>query len=399
MDEKDNCCLHLVSAFAALPDPRDADRAKYPLIEIVFLTVVATISGAVEWEEIVDFGDEKLSWLRKYLKYENGIPSHDTINRVIGMIEYRSFEECFLRWANMGIVLPHGVEINIDGKKLRSSATKKEQQTAHVKGGKSAVHLVEAWCSAFQMCLAQYKVADKSNEITAIPVILDWLELSGCIVTIDAMGCQRSIAGKVRSKGADYVLALKENQEGLYLAVTAAFDNLGSQLEASRIDEQAEIGHGRREKRKCRTIPARELPDWALAENWEGMKQVVEVEAERTVVASGESGTEKRYYITSLDCPASRMNQLVRGHWSIENQLHWSMDVQFGEDASRKRSRNSAANFALIRRIGLNLLKSYPEKISIGRKITKCAISDDYRGKIIEAAKLREIEKAEPNTC
>ena len=381
-----------------LEDPRSAQRVKYPLNEIVFLAVTAVISGANEWDEIVDFGQEKLEWLRKYLKYEQGIPAHDTINRVIGMINYRAFEKCFLSWATLGISLPGGVVINLDGKKLRSSATKREQQTAHAQGGKSAVHLVEAWCGAFQMCLAQYKVANKSNEIAAIPVILNWLEIEGCIITIDAIGCQRSIADQIHGKKADYILALKENQEGLYLGVTESFDNLEAELASERYAEQAEQGHGREEKRICRTIPTHELPEWSWADKWAGLKQVVEVYAERKVIASGEFSTEKRYYITSLDCDAVRLNQLIRGHWAIENQLHWAMDVQFGEDASRKRSRNAAANFGLIRRIGLNLLKGYAEKISVGRKMNKCAISDAYREKIIETARSRELGGKPPDT-
>lgn len=213
------------------------------------MAVTAVISGANEWEEIVDFGQEKLGRLRRYLKYENGIAAHDTINRVIGMINYRAFEKCFLSWATLSISLPGGVVINLDGKKLRSSATKREQQTAHAEGGKSAVHLAEAWCGALQMCLAQYKVASKTNEIVAIPIIFDWLEIEGSIITIDAIGCQRSIAEKIQGKKADYILALKENQEGLYLGVAEAFDNLGSELAKTRYDELTEQGHGRIEKR------------------------------------------------------------------------------------------------------------------------------------------------------
>jgi len=397
MESKNGCHL-LVESFESLEDPRSAQRVKYPLIEIIFLAVTAVISGANEWEEIVDFGQEKLEWLRRYLKYENGIPAHDTINRVIGMINYRAFEKCFMSWATLSIILPGGVVINLDGKKLRSSATKREQQTAHAQGGKSAVHLVEAWCGAFQMCLAQHKVANKTNEIVAIPIILDWLEIEGCIITIDAIGCQRSIAEKIQGKKADYILALKENQEGLYLGVAGAFDNLGVESEKMRYYEQSEQGHGRIEKRVCRTIPVQELPEWALAGKWAGLKQVVEVYAERTVTASGEFSTEKRYYISSLDCDAMRFNQLIRGHWAIENQLHWAMDVQFGEDASRKRSRNAAENFALIRRIGLNLLKGYAEKISVGRKMNKCAISDTYREKVIGAARSKELGGLPPDT-
>jgi len=396
--ESENSCNLLVGAFESLEDPRSAQRVKYPLIEILFLTVTAVISGAREWEEIVDFGQEKLDWLRRYLEYKDGIPAHDTVNRVIGLIDHRAFEKSFLGWAAMSIIIPGGVVINLDGKKLRSSATKVEQQTPHAKGGKSAVHIVEAWCGAFQMCLAQYRVADKSNEIKAIPVILDWLEIESCIITIDAMGCQRTIAEKIRSKKADYILALKANQEGLYLGVAEAFDTPGLEIPEAHYNEQSGKGHGRIEKRVCRVLPLQKLPEWTLAEEWTDLNHAVEIQAERTVTATGETSTEKRYYISSLNCNAEQFNQLIRGHWAIENQLHWSMDVHFGEDASRKRTRNAAENFALIGRIGLNLLKGYPEKISVGRKINKCAISDSYREKVIEKARGKELSKQPPDT-
>lgn len=388
----------LIEALDELDDPRSAQRVRYPLVEIVFLTVVAVLSGSSDWEEIVDFGQEKLGWLRGHLPYANGIPAHDTINRVMGMIDCRAFERIFLSWATMGIRLSEGVVINLDGKKLRSSATKLEQQTAHVDGGKSAVHVVEAWCSEHEMCLAQYKVANKSNEIKAIPVLLDWLEIKGSIVTIDAMGCQRDIATKIRSKEADYVFGLKANQEGLFLGVSEAFDALGANISGTCLDHREEKGHGRQEKRTCRTLPIGSLPEWTLADEWTGMKCAIEIQSERLVIASGQVSKEKRYYISSLDCGAVRFNQIIRGHWAIENQLHWAMDVQFGEDASTKRSRNSAENFALIRRIALNMLKTYPEKISVGRKMSKCAISDTYRQTIIEFARTRESSEMPPDT-
>lgn len=179
---------NLLTVFEGFPDFRIDRQKKYTLGEILFLTFSAVVSGFTEWEEIADYGEEKIGWLSEFYAYENGTPSHDTINRVISHLDCRAFEEHFIRWATQDIKLPDGSVINVDGKKLRGSATKKEQQTPHWQGGKSAVHLVQAWCNELQLCMGQYKTEDKSNEITAIPALLDWLDLRGCIVTIDAGG-------------------------------------------------------------------------------------------------------------------------------------------------------------------------------------------------------------------
>lgn len=378
MDKK-NGLDRLITTFTEVQDPRGGHSIEYPLNEILFLTICSVMSGFSEWDEVVDFGNEKLFWLQGYLPYKNGVPSHDTLNRVMGMINYRAFEESFVAWATMDIKLPKGVLISIDGKKLRSSASKMEQQTPHNAGGKSAVHLVEAWCGAFQMCLAQYKTADKSNEITAIPVILDWLEIKGCTITIDAMGCQRNIASKIVEKGADYILALKANQESLQLAVIEAFKEkeIGTELH-----ERTEIGHGRKEKRVCRVLSSSSIPK-SLAEEWDGLKSIVQISSERMILSTKKPESETRYYISSLLDDPESFNRKIREHWQIENQLHWTMDVVFDEDASRKRSKNSSQNFALIRRMVLNMLKNNPEKISVNRKMNKCAISDSYREKIL----------------
>lgn len=380
MEGSRNTFGSLIESFRSVPDPR-LDRSKlYPLIEILFLTTSAVLSGFEEWDEIVDFGEEKLSWLRKYLPYANGIPSHDTVNRVISLIDYRFFETCFIHWATMDIELPQGTLISIDGKKLRGSATKKEQQLPHLQGGKSAIHLVHAWCHDLQMCLAQYKTETKSNEITAIPVLLDFLEISGCIISIDAMGCQKTIAEKIIDKQADYIFGLKGNQEALSLAAFTAFKEQDAQAQRNK-DEQTEQNHGRKEMRSCRILPAEMLPDWGQGADWKGLKSIIQIQSQRSVLASGVVEKETRYYLSSLSVDAATFNLLVRSHWNIENQLHWSLDVIFGEDQSRKRIRNVAQNFSTIRKMALNLLKAMDEKISINRKRNKCALSDQYREK------------------
>jgi predicted transposase YbfD/YdcC len=374
--------VHIIEAFDSLPDPRIDRTKRYDLIEIVFLTICAVLSGFETWEEIEDFGNEKLLWLQQYLPYEQGIPSHDTINRVMSMINHKIFEECFMNWATMGLVLPGGTQISIDGKKLRGSATKKQQQTSLENGGKQAIHTVNAWCNDLQMCLGQYQVDGKTNEIIAIPAMLDFLELEGSVVSIDAIGCQKEIASKVREKNADYILGLKENQPSLSIGALEAFEDRDAWSQRD-YDEQEDKGHGRLEKRACRILPASELKKEARAEAWKDIRWIIEIQAERIDKASGKIEQEIRYYISSLDADAKKFNELIRSHWGIENRLHWTLDVQFGEDLSRKRVRNVAQNFAIIRKIALNLIKADEEKISVNRKRKKCAMSDSYRAKIL----------------
>ena len=380
----------LVTVFEGVPDFRIDRHKKYTLGEILFLTLSAVISGFTEWEEIADFGEEKLGWLRGFYLYENGTPSHDTINRVVSLLDYRAFEEHFIRWATQDIKLPDGTVINVDGKKLRGSATKKEQQTPHSEGGKGAVHLVQAWCNELQLCLGQYKTEDKSNEITAIPALLEWLDVRGCIITIDAMGCQKAIAQQIIKQEADYVLGLKNNHSKLLEDVKGLFEQAGIiteqelqlEMEPEHLQEQTSRGHGRLEKRVCRILPAYLLGEEFQLE-WAGLQSIVEITAHRYVMASGQFSLERRYYISSLNSGATEFNQIVRSHWAIENNLHWSLDVQFKEDQSRKRAHNAAANFAIILRFALSLLKKYPEKISIHRKQNKSAMSDKYREQIM----------------
>jgi len=383
MKEEENGFDKLIKSFEELEDPRGGYSIQYPLQEILFLTVSSVVCGHSEWEEIVDFGLEKIDWLRKYMPFKRGIPSHDTINRVIGMIDYRAFEKSFVNWTTSGLILPKGVVINIDGKKISSSASKKEQQTAHSKGGKSAIHLVNAWCSEFQMCLAQYKTEVKSNEIKAIPVILDWLEIKGCIITLDAMGCQWEIAEKIHGKQADYIIALKGNQGKLSESVKAIFENKSIDEQSKNYYKKKETGHGRIETRKCRVIEVESIPGWKTDKDWKGLKSIIEIEAKRTIVTLDQTQTEKRYYISSLISNAEHLNNTIRGHWQIENQLHWTLDVQFFEDGSTKRVGNTSQNFGLIRKFGLNILKGLEEKISMKRKMKKCALSDLYREKTL----------------
>lgn len=370
--------MALLGGLAGLHDPRIDRKKLYPLTELLFLTVNAVMCGYSEWDEIVDFGEAKLAWFRLYLPYENGISSHDTLNRAIGLLDCREFEVFFVSWMQGLADTLCGKLVDIDGKKLRSSVDKRLQQVAKKDGGKSAVHLVEAWCSELKLCLGQYKTEDKSNEITAIPALLDLLEIQGCLISIDAMGCQKDIAAKIIGKEADYLLGLKGNQEKVHIAVKGLFEQQGS---FQTPDFQSDINHGRVENRYCRVLSANLLPE-EIRKEWLGLGALIEIRSERVVLSvEGHCSVEYRYYLASRVESSEFYNKMVRGHWGIENQLHWSMDVQFGEDKSRKRAGNAAQNFALIRRLALNLLKTNHDKpkTSIKRRMNKCALSDDYR--------------------
>ena len=283
-----------------VPEPRQRGKIEYPLDEILFLTISAVVSTCSEWDEIVDFGEDKLDWLRRYRPYLNGIPSHDTLNRVMSLIDPVAFEQMFVTWVNRNIQLPEGTLISIDGKKLRSSATKLEQQTAHAEGGKSAVHLVEAWCSDLSLCLSIRQVAEKTNEIKAIPLILNDLELDGCVVSIDAMGCQREIVKEIISRNADYVIGLKGNQATLSAGVEATFEAYASECKDEQYAKDTSVDHGRIEERICRILNAERLPEWVPRADWAGLNTIIQVQSERVIMASGIITQDTRYYISSL---------------------------------------------------------------------------------------------------
>ncbi len=373
----------LLENLSEVADPRKPYKTCYPLKEILFLTISAVVSDCTTWQEVVDFGTDKLGWLRKYLPYEDGIPSHDTINRVFSLIDKEAFEVMFTQWAQQGLKLPPGTLINIDGKKLRSSATKQEQQTSRSEGGKGAIHLVEAWCSDLSLCLSVREVDQKANEIIAIPLILNDLDVEGCVISIDAIGCQKNIVDQIRGKQADYLLGLKLNQETLFVATQQVFESFGQGYNDKTLHKSTDVDHGRIEERVCRVLSASLLPDWAKVPDWKDLNSLIEIESERIIMSSGVVMREKRYYISSLQIPAEKIGAYVRGHWNIENQLHWSLDVFFREDYSTKQVKNAAANFGTVLRIALNLIKTHPEDASLKRKLKKCSRDDFYREKTL----------------
>jgi predicted transposase YbfD/YdcC len=312
--------------------------------------------------------------LRKYLELPNGIPSHDTFNRVFAALAPEALRECFLSWVEEVVSLAQGQVVSIDGKRLCGSGQD---------GKRSIIHLVSAWSEVNQMVLAQVKVEEKSNEITAIPTLLGMLELKGCIVTIDAMGCQRDIAECITAKEADYILAVKGNQGFLLDDVKEAF----AESKGMQSHTQLNTNHGRIEKRICRVI---QNTDWICGkEEWKELNSLVEITAERTHKSSGEKQSEVRYYISSLKADAPSFNHYVRSHWGIENQLHWTLDVAFSEDQSQKRAGNAAENFALINRIALNLLKNDKEtKISMKNKRHKAGWDNGYVIHLLTTSKI-----------
>lgn len=363
--------------FSVLPDPRQERKVQYPLLEILLLVLCAVISGAESWVDIADYGNSKLDFLRRFAPFSNGIPSHDTLGEVFAKLSPKAFQDCFVSWVqSLREALPREI-IALDGKTLRRSFDKAS--------GQSAIHLVSAWASTQEMVLAQQMVDSKSNEITAIPKLLEMLTLKGAIVTIDAMGCQREIAKAIVKRKADYVLALKGNQAGLF---EDARDFLEHQLEQgfrhSSVDrfETLEKGHGRIERR--RYYSTRDVEWLKRAHNWPHLKSIALVEASRTV--NGQTSREKRIYLSSLPQDAQLLAQAIRGHWGIENKLHWVLDVVFREDECRVRKDHSPRNFSMIRQISLNLIRKAPGKRSLRRKRKLAGWEDPYLVQVLQSA-------------
>lgn len=366
-----------------VPDPRESYKVTYPLEEILFLVVCGVVCDCREWQLIVDFGQMHLDWFRRYYPYKSGIASHDTINRVFSLVDKKAFADMFVEWVNGKLKLEAGSLISLDGKYSRSSASKLEQQTPREEGGKKCLHLVSAWCNDLSLCISSREVPDKSNETASIDLILNDLEVSGCVMSMDAMFCHKDIVGKITRHKADYIIGLKLNQESLYTACEMAFEEAGNEKHVRTFRTEVEVDHGRVEQRTCRVISVAVLPQWAKVNDWPGCKNIVEVETDRAVMSNAEQSRDKRLFITSLDIAPNKLLEYVRGHWGIENKLHWTLDVYFGDDMSRKRAGNAAANFSLVLRAALNLLKKHPDKASLNRKMKKCSWDDRYRQEVI----------------
>lgn len=344
--------LSIWDCFASLPDPRMKKKTKHNLLDMITITICAVISGADEWTEVEEYGKAKCDWLKTYLELPNGIPSHDTFGRVFSLLSTEELEKCFQRWVqSVAEVLKDS--IHIDGKQVRRSYDKTSN--------KSAIHMVSAWASSVGLTLGQVKTDEKSNEITAVPELLEMLELKGCIVTLDAMGCQKKIAKQIVKQKGDYVLALKGNQDRLYNEVMDFFQNaIATNFAGLEWDyyESEDTNHGRKEFRRYWTI---ENPGTLQAlQGWTELNSIGMVESERHI--DGEESTEIRFYVSSLNGDAEQLAKAVRRHWGIENSLHWILDVAFREDESRIRIGNAAENFSILRRLALNLIKQEPTR-------------------------------------
>jgi predicted transposase YbfD/YdcC len=360
--------------FVSLEDPRVERHRRHALLDIVLLTVCAVVSGAEGWEAIEEFGREKLDWLRKFAPFANGVPSHDCIANVVSRLTPKGFGECFRGWTQEVSNACGGQVVAVDGKTARGSRDRRR--------GRSALHMVSAWACSNRLVLGQEATEEKSNEITAIPKLLELLELKGCIVTLDAMGCQRAIAAQIIAQGGDYVFGLKGNQSALQGSVEDFFAvAVSADFSAVKHDFHEEIDkdHGRLEVRRYWvTEDLRTLPDNPA---WAGLRSIGMVER-RCTVGTAET-VERRYFINSIPAQAQRFAHAVRGHWGVENHLHWRLDVIFGEDASRIRKGNAPAIMTTIRHLCLNLFEQEPSKLRMSQKRRKAGWNDDYRAKVL----------------
>jgi predicted transposase YbfD/YdcC len=353
--------------FRLLKDPRRRHRRLHRLVDIVVIAICAVITGAEDWHQVVTFAERREDWLKRFLALPHGIPSHDTFERVFDRIDPKAFQTCFQEWIAVVCDVLRIKQVAIDGKTLRHSGSKNLHP----------LHVVSAWATANHLILGQEVVSEKSNEITAIPRLLELLDIEGALVTLDAMGCQKEIARQIVDRGGDYLLTVKENQEHLFDDIQQSFVDVCERGAASAdldVFHTEERAHGRLEKRTYTVLyDVTGIRDRAL---WAKLTVIGMCYSERTV--NGKTSEELRYFIGSRKASARTYGKAVRNHWGIENGLHWHMDITFGEDASRIRKRRGAENFALLRRIALSLLKQHPDKMSVACKRFAAALDTDF---------------------
>lgn len=370
---------NLLDYIADIPDPRVSRTKKHLLKDILVIAILAVIASAQGWEDMENYGISKQSWLAEFLELPNGIPSDDTFRRVFERIKPEALEQILAKWLTLMMGSLEREIIPIDGKNLRSSYDRNQ--------GIKALHLVTAWASEQRLVLGQVKVEDKSNEITAIPALLELLDIKGAIVTIDAMGTQTEIVRKITDKKADYVLALKANHPTLYSQVKNWFNEAKkTQFKGIEVsyEQRIEKGHHRREKRQVWAFPLVAFGGLYQQEQWSGLQSIVIVERVRHLW--NKTTYEVQFYLSSLAADAQLVGRAIRQHWGIENQLHWTLDVTFNEDQCRIRTGNSPENFALLRRIALNALNQESTcQRSMRQKSKRAAMNDDYMMTVINS--------------
>jgi predicted transposase YbfD/YdcC len=365
----------LARHFRSLKDPRVVGRSHHRLIDLIVLALCGVIANCDDWPDVVLFAQQREAWFRRFLALPAGIPSHDTFERVFALLDPRTFERCCVAWLKDAAQLANVGHIAIDGKTLTGSS----------RLGLRGLHLVSAFATAAGVSLGQVAVDKKANEITAIPQLLELLELNGALVTIDAIGCQKSIAAKIVAKGADYVLVAKANQERLMMDIQATVGKaLEGELPAAKVHQVTEMahGHGRQEKRTCIVIT--DLTDIRDRREWKRLTTVGMCLRERTV--NGTTTEEVCYFIGSRRMGARRYGSALRQHWGIENNLHWHLDVSFREDENRVANRHGAENLATMRKLALGLLKAHPRKDSVARKRKLAAIKVEFLGEVLAGA-------------
>lgn len=368
MDDSSDFFAH----FSILPDPRMERTKKHRLIDILFIAVCTIICGGENFTDMEMFGEAKEEWLRTLLELPHGIPSHDTFGRVLSLLDPTEFGECFVRWSASLHEATKGEVIALDGKTLRHSF-----DTAN---GQSSLHLISAWASENGLALGQLKVDGKSNEITALPVLLKLLEVKGCVVTIDAMGCQKDLASQIVEQKGDYVLCLKGNQGSLHEETRYFFEEAKAmKFHDVPYDyhETIEKDHGRIETRRCWMVEEAAIEWLDRKDQWPGLASIAAIEAERRI--DKKSTKETRYFISSLKGSAKQLAEAARKHWGIENSLHWVLDVTMHEDQSRIRKDHAPENLALLRRLALNLIKKTKRpKVSVRGSIKKAGWDNSF---------------------
>jgi len=355
--------------FCGVPDPRVKGRCSHMLQDILFIALCTLLSNGEDFADMEEFGNQREDWLKKFLELPQGIPTHDTFNRVLQAIDPDCLSKILEQDAQFLIDGVKDKIVSFDGKKMRGVSP-------HSRGNKG-LYILSAWVGEHRLCLGQSKVEDKSNEITAIPNLIDSLDLTGSIVSIDAIGCQTEVAKKIVQAKADYLLAVKKNQGSLYDQVADEF----TWKDVLQFSEDWEYDHGRYETRKCSIVSANEVLSPDLLDKWTGIKTVVKIEATRTI--NNVSSSQARFYISSQQQEAEFYNRAARGHWSIENQLHWHLDITFKEDANRSRSGNAPQNLNILRKIALHRVAGMTEKLSLQKRRFRASLNLNYLEKIL----------------